>query len=149
MTFVRVEHEYLNAGGRAVRELEKPIGRVWRRLRFQRFLSAAVWCWGGTLALVAVLIAVERGVGHPLPGPGWLPFAIAGSVGLAVAAVFALAGGPTRIDAAVAIDRVFHLNERLSTALTLPGELRESPAGRALVADAIKHVATLDLGSEF
>ncbi|MEA2630776.1 MAG: hypothetical protein QOE66_995 [Chloroflexota bacterium] len=132
-----------------MRELEKPIGRVFRRLRVQRFLAAAVWSWGAALAVVAVVIAVEKGVGRSLPGPDWLPFAIAGGVGLVVAALIALVSGPTRVDAAVAIDRVFHLNERLSTALTLPGDLRETPAGRALVADAIKHVSALDIGAEF
>jgi len=44
---------------------------------------------------------------------------------------------------------VFHLNERLSTALTLPEDLRESPAGRALFADAVKHVADLDISTQF
>src|SRR3954447_14799097 len=100
MTFVRVEHEYLTAGGRAVRELERPIGRVWRRLRFQRFLAAAVWSWTGALALVALAIAVEKGIGRSLPGPEWAPFAIAGGVGLVLAALIALVSGPTRVDAA-------------------------------------------------
>ncbi len=61
----------------------------------------------------------------------------------------ALMSGPTRVDAAVAIDRVFHLNERLSTTLTLPEELCSTPAGRALVADAVKHVMDLDIATEF
>ena len=57
--------------------------------------------------------------------------------------------GPSRMDAAVAIDRVFHLNERLSSALTLPEDLRETPAGRALIADAIRKVTDLDVAAEF
>ena len=132
-----------------MRELERPIGRVWRRMRFQRFLTALVWCWGVALAVVAVVLAVEKVVGRPVPGAEWWPFAIAGGVGLVAAALIALLGGPSRVDAAVAIDRVFHLNERLSTALTLPAELRETSAGRALVADAIRHVSALDIGAEF
>ena len=112
-----------------MRELERPIGRVWRRLRFQRFLGALVWCWGITLALTAAAIAVERFVPRPLPGPPWLPFAIAGALGLVVAALIAMLTGPSRIDAAMAIDHVFGLNERLSTALTLPEELRETSRG--------------------
>ena len=132
-----------------MRELEKPIGRVWRRLRFQRFLAAVVWCWGATLAIVAVAIAVEKLLHRPLPGPDWVPFAIAGIVGMVVAALIAMVSGPSRIDAAVAIDRAFHLNERLSTALTLPEALRETSAGRALVMDAIKHVAALDIAGQF
>jgi hypothetical protein len=133
----------------AVRELEKPIGRVWRRMRFQRFLSALVWCWGVTLALVAITLLVEKLTNRALPGPDWLPFAIAGGVGLVAAGLIAALWGPSRVDAAVAIDRAFHLNERLSTALTLPPEWTETPAGRALLADAIRHMTDLDVRPAF
>lgn len=135
--------------GFAVRELQKPIGRVWRRMRFQRFLSALVWCWGATLLIVAIVIAVEKFTNRPLPGEAWLPFAIAGGVGVLLAALIAAMSGPSRVDAAVAIDRAFHLNERLSTALTLPDDLRTTSAGLALVADAIRHVSDLDIGVHF
>jgi hypothetical protein len=132
-----------------VRELDKPIGRVWRRMRFQRFLAALVWSLGGMLLVLAVVLAVSKGLSRPLPGPVWAPFALAGGAGLLLAGLVALTSGPSRVDAAVAIDRVFHLNERLSTALTLLPELRESPAGRALMADAIRHVLDLDIAAEF
>jgi hypothetical protein len=132
-----------------VRELERPIGRVWRRLRFQRFLAAVVWCWGATLALAALAITVEKLLHYPLPGADWVPFALAGIVGLLAAALIATVSGPSRVDAAVAIDHAFHLNERLSTALTLPENLRETSAGRALLADARKQVAELDVASRF
>ena len=132
-----------------MQELDKPIGRVWRRMRFQRFLSALVWSWGGALALVAVALVVEKTTNRTLPGPDWMPFAVAGGLGLLVAGAVAALGGPSRIDAAVAIDRAFHLNERLSTALTLPPDLLESSAGRALLADAVRHVADLDVRPAF
>jgi hypothetical protein len=131
-----------------VRELEKPVGRVLRRMRFQRFLAALVWCWCVGLGLVAIAIIADK-LGRHIPVADWVPFAVAGGVGLCVAALFATLTGPSRIDAAVAIDRVFHLNERVSTSLTLPDDLRETPAGRALLADAIKHVSGLDVGSKF
>ncbi len=132
-----------------MRELEQPIGRVWRRLRFQRFLTALVWCWGAALAAVAVAIAVEKFSNRVIPGPDWLPFAIAGALGLVVAALIGAFTGPSRVDAAVAIDHVFHLDERLSTALTLPEELRESPAGSALLRDVVKRLKDLDVRAEF
>ena len=53
------------------------------------------------------------------------------------------------MDAAVALDRVFHLNERVSSALSLPADLRETLAGRALIADAARKVADLDVAAEF
>jgi hypothetical protein len=132
-----------------VREFDKPIGRVWRRLRFQRFLAALVWSLGACLTLAVVAVAVEKYARVPLPGADWVPFAVGGGIGLLIAATIALLTGPSRVDAAVAIDRSFHLNERLSTTLTLPEDLRETPAGRALIADTLRHIGDLDIGAKF
>jgi hypothetical protein len=132
-----------------VKEFDRPISRVWRRMRFQRFLAALVWCWCVCLALTAVAIAVEKLTQRNIPGADWVPFAVAGGLGVLVAAVIASLTGPSRVDAAVAIDQKFHLNERLSTTLTLPVELRESSAGRALVTDTLKHINGLDIPSKF
>jgi hypothetical protein len=132
-----------------VKELDKPIGRVWRRLRLQRFLASTVWCLASGLALATVILGVEKLAKLPIPGAEWLPFAISGGLSLVVAGLIAAFTGPDRTDAAVQLDRAFGLNERLSTALTLPLELRETPAGRALIADAIRHVADLDVSERF
>lgn len=132
-----------------MREFDKPIGRAWRRMRMQRFLSALVWFWGAGLAVVAALIAFEKLTDRNLPGADWLPFAVAGGIGLALAALVALVSGPTRVDAAQAIDRLFGLNDRLATTLTLPADLRETPAGQALIADTLAHVGDLDIASKF
>ncbi len=132
-----------------MRELEKPVARVFHRLRGQRFLAALVWSWAVCLAIVAGVIAGEKLTNRSLPAPDWVPFAVAGGLGLVVAGMIAAFTGPSRMDAAIAIDRVFHLNERLSSALTLPEDLRETPAGRALIADAIKKVTDLDVAAEF
>ena len=132
-----------------MRELEKPVARVFRRLRGQRFLAALVWAWAIGLGIVAAVIAGEKILNRYLPAPEWVPFAVAGGLGLLVAALVAVLSGPGRMDAAIAIDRVFHLNERLSSALTLPEDLRETPAGRALIADAIRKVTDLDVAAEF
>ncbi|HWE35376.1 MAG TPA: hypothetical protein VG406_02305 [Isosphaeraceae bacterium] len=128
---------------------DKPIGRVFRRLRVQRFLAATVWSLAVTLAFAAIAIGVAKFTGRALPGPAWAPFAVAGGVALVASIAISILTGPSRVDAAVAIDRAFHLNERLSTALTLPADLRETPAGRALLTDTLKHVADLDLGAKF
>ena len=130
-------------------ELDKPITRVWRRMRFQRFLTALVWCWAATLLVVAVTLIVEKLTNRALPGEDWVPFAIAGGVGLVMAAIIAVTGGATRLDAAIAIDRAYSLNERLSTAITLPGDLLETMAGQALFRDAVKSVTDLDVRTAF
>jgi hypothetical protein len=131
-----------------MRELDRPIGQVWRRLRIRRFLTALVWCTAMTLALAAVAIAVGKFT-RPLPGPAWLPLAVALGLGVVGALTVALFGGPSRVDAAIAIDREFELNERLGTALTLPVDLQETPAGRALIADTVRHVEGLSIPEKF
>ena len=132
-----------------MRELEKPVARVFRRLRYQRFLTTLVWACATGLVVVAGVIGAEKVLGRNLPAPDWVPFAVAGAMGMLVAAGIAIFSGPSRLDAAVAIDRVFHLNERLSSALTLPDDLRETPAGVALIADAVRKVTDLDVAAEF
>src|SRR6516164_9492814 len=120
-----------------MRELERPVARVFRRLRYQRFLIALFWSWAMTLAIVAGVIAGEKLLNRAVPVPQWVPFAIAAGVGVLIAAGFSLLTGPSRLDAAIALDRVFHLNERVSTALSLPEHLRSTPAGEALLSDAV------------
>jgi hypothetical protein len=132
-----------------VKELDKPIGRVWRRLRLQRFLTSSVWCLAAGLAMATVVLGVEKLGQVPVPGEAWWPFAIGGGLSLIVAVLIAVFTGPDHTEAAVALDRAFGLNERLSTALTLPEELRQTSAGRALIADAIRHVADLDVTDRF
>ncbi|GAC1449948.1 MAG: hypothetical protein NVSMB9_34100 [Isosphaeraceae bacterium] len=130
-------------------ELDRPIGRVWRRMRFQRFLSALIWTWAAALGLVAITIAVEKVGGFRIPAPSWIPFVLVGGLGIVVALLIAVVSGPSRLDAAVAIDRSFHLHERLSTALTLPADLRETSAGRAVLSDTMAQLAALDVRSAF
>jgi hypothetical protein len=132
-----------------MRELEKPVARVFRRLRYQRFLTTLVWAWALALALVAGVIGGEKLLNRGLPGPTWAPFAVAGVVGVVIAAGVSLLSGPSRLEAAVAMDRAFHLSERVSSALSLSAGLRDTPAGQALLADAVRKVADLDVAAEF
>lgn len=133
-----------------MRDFDKVIGRVWRQLRFQRFLTALVWSLTGLFLVTAVVLALETFIHEfALPGPAWGPFAVAGGLALMLSTLIALATGPSRVDASLAIDRAFHLNERLSTALTLPESIRSTPAGLALLEDARRHVDGLDIGSKF
>jgi hypothetical protein len=132
-----------------MRELEKPVSRVFRRLRFQRFVTTLVWALAIAFLLVAVVLGSLKALNLVMPGPEWAPFAVAGAVTALIAALVAVFSGASRLDAAVAIDHAFHLNERLSSALTLPVDLRESAAGQALLADAVRKLADLDVTSEF
>jgi chemotaxis protein histidine kinase CheA len=130
-------------------EFDRPIGRVWRRLRFQRFLAALVWCLAAGLILVAAEVVAAKFFPRLATIPNWAPWAAAGGLAVLAALVIAVFTGPSRLDAAVAIDHSFGLAERLSTAIALPDDLRETPAGSALLTDARRHLEHLDVASQF
>ncbi len=132
-----------------MRELDRAIGVAWRRLRLQRFLGLLIGSWSALLLLAAAGIGLEKLGALSIPGPVWLPFAIAGGLGVAVAGLLAMVKGPNRLEAAVAVDRAFELNERLSTALSLPLDLQGTPAGLAVLEDARRNASRLDVGSRF
>ncbi len=137
------------SGGLAMRELERPVARVFRRMRLQRLLNAFFWTQAVGLLVLAGVFGLEKLGSFHLPAPAWAPYAASGCVGLLLATIVALFTGPSRLDAATAIDRAYQLDERISSALTLPLELRDTPAGRALVADARKRIAEIDVVAEF
>jgi myosin heavy subunit len=130
-------------------EFEKPIGRVRRRLWFQRYVSALVWCLTLLLSVAALALALEKFRVLPIPGPWWIPPAVASALAVVAAAVVAWFTVPSRIDAAVAIDHRFELQERVSTALSLPADLRQTPVGQAVLHDALRHLEGLDLAQRF
>lgn len=108
-----------------------------------------VWTLLVALAIVVVTIGVEKLTNRALPVAAWIPFVVAFDLAVVVSAAIALFTGPNRLDAAVAIDRKYQLNERLSTALSLSDDLRDTPAGSALMKDAIRRVSDLDVTTEF
>ena len=133
-----------------MRELEKPVARVFRRLRYQRFRHDA--------GVVVGDRAGHRGRGDrrgeaagPQPAGSGLGAVRGGRRRWGCWWPRASRPSPDRAGWTPRwrIDRVFHLNERLSSALTLPEDLRETPAGRALIADAVRKVTDLDVAAEF
>ena len=47
-----------------MRELEKPVSRVFRRLRFQRFVTTLVWALAIAFLLVAVILGSLKALGQ-------------------------------------------------------------------------------------
>lgn len=132
-----------------MQDLDRAIRRVGFRLRVQRFLSALVWTLAAGLVGVAILIGTEKVLGRTLITPVWLPWLIAAASGLVLAAAWSWWTGPSRLDAALAIDHAFGLSERLSTVLSLPRDLLATPAGHALMEDARHAMDALDVRTAF
>ena len=109
-----------------------------------------VWCLAGALALATAVLGVEK-IGHqPIPGADWLPFAIAGGVALDARSILiasVLGAGPDRRGGGARPG--VRAQRAVEHRLTLPDPIRETQAGRALIADAIRHVADLDVADRF
>jgi methyl-accepting chemotaxis protein len=128
-------------------ELRRQVGRAQRRLAAQRFLRA----FGLTtsLALLLALAAIGLGKLRPTPVPDWAWGGAALVLGLLAATIWTWTAGRGALSAAIEIDRRFGLKERVSSALALGGDQRESPVGQTVIDDATQRVRGIDVASRF
>jgi septal ring factor EnvC (AmiA/AmiB activator) len=130
--------------------LQRQVARVSRRLFLQTLVDQLVWCWVGALAVSAGWFLVRLyALGQPVDGWSWLVAAGALGVASLVGLVLAFLRAPSRLAAALLLDDRFGLRERVTTSMTLPAGIEQTPAGRALLADAGARVEKLDVSSRF
>src|SRR5256885_16711 len=90
--------------------LQRQVARVSRRLFIQTFLDALVWCWTGAFVLSGAWFVAQT---LWLPDqPPWLRWAVAGGalgLGAVLAVVVAVWRAPSRVAAALALDKQFDL----------------------------------------
>ncbi|MBX3412247.1 MAG: hypothetical protein KF708_05970 [Pirellulales bacterium] len=127
--------------------LRRQVQRALRRLIFEQFLRALGWSWTATLCLAALGIGVEKYRPLGIGPAAWLVGALA--AGIAIALVWTAWRRRRTMDAAIEIDRRFQLKERVSSSLSLDEATRETPVGRALIADAAARVERLHVGEQF
>ncbi|HUY87753.1 MAG TPA: hypothetical protein VMV10_03370 [Pirellulales bacterium] len=127
--------------------LKQQVRRAQRRLALQRFFAVLSWSWFGALLAAAALIAV--GKFYPLGVLAWGWVAGALGVGLAFAIGWTWFTGRGQLEAALEIDRRFGLKERVSSTFALGPDQLDSPAGKALVEDALKRVGRLHIAEQF
>lgn len=132
-------------------ELKKQVARAHRRLTFQRFLRVLTWSLFGTFLVAAIAIAIPKiwavSVSETIWARGWLIGAAV--LGLLIAIVWAILNRRSPLEAAIEIDQRFGLKERVSSTFALCQTDLETEAGRALVEDASRRVAKLDIGEKF
>lgn len=127
--------------------LKQQVRRAQRRLTLQRFFAVLSWSWFAALLAAAALIAL--GKYYPLGVLPWGWVAIALGVGLVFAGGWTWFTGRGQLEAALEIDRRFGLKERVSSTFALGPDQLDSPAGKALVEDALKRVGRLHIGEQF
>jgi hypothetical protein len=130
--------------------LDRQIYRVRRRLFLQQLLVYLAWSWVGALVVASVWFLVQ-----PLliqDPPVWLRWTVLGgclgvtAIGSVLLAVFK---APSALTAALSLDERFQLRERVTTSLTLPADMANSPAGQALFADVQRRLDPVRVGDRF
>ncbi len=136
--------------------IKQQVMRARRRLVVQQFMSLLPWTLFAALLAAAAAIAVPKiwplAVTSDAAGSWTWVLSWSGGalvVGLAVAAVWTWVVRRSAIDAAMEIDHRFGLKERVSSALALDSEQYDSEAGRALLDDAARRVARVDVSEQF
>ena len=131
--------------------LHQHIGIARRRLNLERFLGLLFrsWCLWLIVALVAIVVSKVWPVG--VPAQTWTIAWLVGTLaaGLCTAMVWSYVTRKSELEAALEIDRRFGLKERVSSAVALDAETRETAAGQALLSDTVKRIERLDVGERF
>ncbi|HUT94458.1 MAG TPA: hypothetical protein VMY37_33680 [Thermoguttaceae bacterium] len=138
-------------------QIRRQVRKAQRQLGFGRFIGVLGWCCFGTsLAALAMIVLYtfflplgwEKAVGSAST-LGLMILGLAVAVGGLVAWLLAVIRGQGSMDAAIEIDRRYGLKERVSSALALSEEDRQSGPGQALVDDAERRVRRIDVREHF
>jgi chemotaxis protein histidine kinase CheA len=131
--------------------LSKQIGVARGRLNLTQFLhylgpACAVW-----LAMALVAIVVGKVLPVRVSDRAWNVAWLVGALiaGVVTAVIWTRMKRRSDLEAALEIDQRFGLKERVSSALAMDAIERETPAGQALITDAARRIAQLDLGDRF
>lgn len=122
-----------------------------RRLVSERFLSFLPWTLSIGLVVAVVGLALPKVMHLQVEPSVWFASWLGGTalVALITNTFLTLVGRPSLTDSALQIDRRFMLKERISSALALTPEDRESELGQALADDANRRAEKLDVRDKF
>ena len=131
--------------------IRRQVAQARRRLVLQQFWGVFPWCMFVALAVAAIALTVPKIWVVPVKPDVWLWSWIGGAaaVGLLVSLVWTLMVRRGTLDAAMEVDRRFGLKERVSSALTLQPQERDTEAGRALINDAAQRIETIVVSEKF
>ncbi|MCA9155346.1 MAG: hypothetical protein KDA38_11195, partial [Planctomycetales bacterium] len=132
-------------------ELRRQVTRARRRLILQQFIDFFVWTLFAGLLVAVIGVAIPKIWPINVDAYVWAGSWIAGGIlgAAALAGILTYAVRRKAIDAAIEIDRRYGLKERISSTLSLAPQDLESEVGRALVDDASRRVAKIDVRERF
>ena len=122
-----------------------------RRLWLELLVNRLMRCWFVALAVALVAIAAPKVVAIENLPEAWTLKCLGASlaVGLLTACVWTWLRGRSELDAAAELDARFGLKERVASSLSMNSDAAESPAGRALLADALRAVRNVEVHERF
>ena len=131
-----------------------PLAAAVRRARRRLFLAALSTrlplSLGIALAAGAVWVAAGPHIADTIPlAVRWWGVGVLALLGIIAGVWWARRATPVLSRAALELDSRFNLGERIATALGLSERERETPAGRALLADAAEHVKPVKISERF
>jgi chemotaxis protein histidine kinase CheA len=131
--------------------LHKQLAKVWRRLWLQSWLNHLGWFWiaAFTVCFVAMLVPKFWFIPYTFDSWSrvWMIGAAIAAIGLSLLRSWWTS--PSRLAAAVELDRRFSLRERCSSALVLESQDRDSAVGKALIQDTQHQLERIDIRDQF
>jgi hypothetical protein len=140
------------AGGSsmATSSIDRSVRQARARLVRQSFVTYLGQCWAAALAVaLAWFLAQPMLLEQPRESLRWIVLGSCLILGLIAALVRTRRAAPSNEGVALEIDSRFGLRERVTTAVALPAEMRQTSAGRALFADAESKLAPLSVAEKF
>ena len=130
--------------------IQRPVRAARRRLLWQKLVSRVPLGLSAGLGLGAVYLLCEPMLSEFVQAEArwWIVGGLAGA-GTLVAGLTAFRRRPDFRSTALEVDSRFELRERLTSALGLSEAERNTPAGRALVADAAAKAAPINVRDRF
>lgn len=132
-------------------QIRKQAKAAKRRLTFERFLGYLPWTLSSAIGIALIGLLLPKLMHLPVDQAIWFSSWVGGCAAVALIVNFFLTfvGNATTADAAAEIDKRFGLRERLSSALILTAEDRETDLGEALAADAARKAEKIDVRDKF
>ena len=132
-------------------DLHLQVKKARRRLILQQFMSVVFWCLLIGLVVAAIGVAIPKIWPVGVASHVWLWSWVGGSLGVSLLAalLWTFVKRNSALDAAMELDHRCGLRERVSSTLSLSTEEQSTAAGRALIQDAVRRVAQVDVGEHF
>lgn len=132
-------------------QIRRQVAQARRRLILQQFMRVFPWCLFVAMLVAAIGLAVPKIWVLAVDQRIWLWSWVGGSAAAAllVALTWTFVVRRGTLDAAIEVDRRFGLKERVSSALSLQADERETEAGRALIQDASQRIEMVVVSEKF